>query len=88
MKKGIHPELREITIQMTNGKVFKTMSTYKRGDLINLDIDPHNHPAWTGIDKGAMENSSGVAKYRKKFGSLNLFSDINNSPNTKDSEES
>ena len=91
MKKDIHPKRHEIIIQMTNGKTFTTLSTYgKPGDTIVLDSDPHNHRAWTGIERGAMENVSNVAKYRKRFGSLNLFGDADdnqdgNADNNQDS---
>lgn len=89
MKKGIHPKLHEVVVKMTNGKTFKTFSTYgKAGDTIILDIDPHNHPAWTGLDRGAMENISSVMKYRKKFGSLNLLDNTQNAQNSNKKEES
>ncbi|MBQ4875333.1 MAG: 50S ribosomal protein L31 [Rickettsiaceae bacterium H1] len=88
MKKGIHPKLRKITIKMTNGKSFKTMSTYQKSDTIVLDVDRHNHPAWTGVDKGAMENVSSVAKYRKKFGNFNLFDEGENSQEDNKNTES
>ncbi|WP_395463187.1 50S ribosomal protein L31 [Wolbachia endosymbiont of Cantharis cryptica] len=39
----------KIIVVMTNGQKFETYSTYgEEGDTITLDIDPHNHPAWTG----------------------------------------
>ncbi|MFB0922879.1 MAG: 50S ribosomal protein L31, partial [Alphaproteobacteria bacterium] len=49
MKKDIHPEYHEITIQMTDGTEYKTRSTYgEPGDTLRLDIDPKTHPAYTG----------------------------------------
>ncbi len=75
MRKKIHPKLHEIKIQMTNGETFTTLSTYNKGDTIVLDLDKHNHPAWTGVDKGAMENIGSVAKHRERFGSFNLLGD-------------
>ncbi len=78
MKKGIHPRMHKVNIQMTNGKTFETLSTWgKAGDTIVLDIDPHNHPAWTKVDRGAMENVSNVMKYRKKFGNFTFLNDKN-----------
>ena len=49
MKKNIHPDYHAIKVQMTDGTVFETRSTWgKEGDTIQLDIDPTVHPAWTG----------------------------------------
>lgn len=77
MKKGIHPKLHNIKVKTTTGEVITMQSTYgKEGDEIILDLDPHNHPAWTGIDRGAMENMSSIAKYRGKFGKMNFLGNI------------
>ena len=49
MKKDIHPDYHEITIEMTDGSKYKTRSTLgKEGHHLKLDIDPKTHPAWTG----------------------------------------
>ena len=49
MKKDIHPEYHEITVQMTDGSSFTTRTTWGgAGDTMKLDVDPHSHPAWTG----------------------------------------
>ena len=46
MKKDIHPDYHEITIQMTDGSTFTTRSTWgSAGDTMKLDIDPKTHPA-------------------------------------------
>ena len=48
MKKEIHPDYHTIKVQLTDGTVFETRSTYgKEGDVLKLDIDPMSHPAWT-----------------------------------------
>jgi len=67
MKQGIHPEYHTIKVQMTDGTVFETRSTWgKEGDTLALDIDPKSHPAWTG---GAARLSDGgrVARFNKRF---------------------
>ena len=70
MKKNIHPDYHEITIEMTDGSKYKTRSTLgKEGHHLKLDIDPKSHFAWTGgaqkiLDKGR------VSKYNKKFSNL------------------
>ena len=49
MKKKIHPDYHEITVQMTDGSTFKTKSTWgKEADTLKLEIDSKSHPAWTG----------------------------------------
>ena len=41
MKKEIHPDYHTIKVQLTDGTVFETRSTYgKEGDVLKLDIDP------------------------------------------------
>ena len=73
MKKDIHPKLNRIKVQMTDGTVFETRSTWgKEGDTLQLDIDPTVHPAWTG-GRGTMLDSGGqVARFNKRFGGLSL----------------
>ena len=67
MKKDIHPDYHDIKIVMTDGTAYTTRSTWgKAGDEMRLDIDPKNHPAWTG---GAQKVSSGgrVATFADKY---------------------
>ena len=68
-----HPEYHMIKVQMTDGTVFETRSTWgKEGDLMTLEIDPLAHPAWTG-GKGTMLDAGGqVARFNKRFGGLSL----------------
>jgi large subunit ribosomal protein L31 len=69
MKTGTHPDYHTIRVQMTDGTVFETRSTWgKEGDLMTLDIDPLAHPAWTG-GRGTMLDTGGqVARFNKRFG--------------------
>lgn len=69
MKPNIHPDYHEITVKMTNGKEFKTRSTYgKKGDTLQLDIDVNTHPAWTGGGAFVNKKAGRVAKFNEKFG--------------------
>ncbi len=70
MKKDAHPDYHEITVVMTDGTEFTTRSTYgKKGDRIQLDIDPKTHPAWTGMHR--LVNRGGqLAKFNKRFAGL------------------
>ena len=74
MKKGIHPDYHDITVQMLDGTKFKTKSTYgKNGDILKLDIDPTIHPAWTGSSTYINENVSKVAKFKKRFSGVSFM---------------
>ena len=67
MKNKIHPDYHTIKVQMTDGSLFETKSTWgKEGDTLKLEIDPKSQAAWTGgkqkiLDKGR------VSKFNKKF---------------------
>ena len=73
MKSDIHPDYHMIKVQMTDGTVYETRSTWgKEGDTMTLEIDPLSHPAWTG-GRGQMLDAGGqVARFNKRFGGLNL----------------
>ena len=73
VKKDTHPDYHTIKVQMTDGTVFETRSTWgKEGDTMTLDIDPLAHPAWTG-GRGTMLDTGGqVARFNKRFGGLSL----------------
>lgn len=67
MKKDIHPEYHTITVKMTDGSTYETRSTWgKEGDVMNLDIDPLNHPAWQGGQQGVVERGQ-LDKFNSKF---------------------
>ena len=72
MKKEIHPDYHEITVQMTDGSEFKTRSTYgEPGATLRLDIDPKTHPAWTGVQR-LVDSGGQVAKFNKRFEKFGL----------------
>jgi large subunit ribosomal protein L31 len=73
MKKDAHPDYHMIKVQMTDGSVFETRSTWgKEGDLMTLDIDPLAHPAWTGGNSRLLDQGGQVARFNKRFGGLTL----------------
>ena len=68
MKKNIHPDYHEIEVVMTDGTKFKTKSTWgKKGDVLNLDIDPKSHPAWSGGEKKLVDTQGQISKFAKRF---------------------
>ena len=72
MKKDIHPDYHDITVQMTDGTTFVTRSTWgSEGDTLRLDIDPKTHPAWTGQHR-LVDTAGQVAKFNKRFANLGL----------------
>jgi large subunit ribosomal protein L31 len=73
VKADTHPDYHMIKVQMTDGTVYETRSTWgKEGDTMTLEIDPLSHPAWTG-GRGQMLDSGGqVARFNKRFGGLSL----------------
>jgi large subunit ribosomal protein L31 len=72
MKKEIHPDYHEITIQMTDGTTYVTRSTWgEAGDTLRLDIDPKTHPAWTGQHR-LVDTGGQVAKFNKRYADIGL----------------
>ena len=72
MKKGIHPDYHNITIQFTDGTKVETKSTWgKEGDIMKLDIDHKTHPAWTGSQR-LVDNAGRLSKFNAKFNGLNI----------------
>jgi large subunit ribosomal protein L31 len=73
MKTDTHPDYHMIKVQMTDGTVFETRSTWgKEGDTLQLDIDPSVHPAWTGGSNRMLDAGGQVARFNKRFGGLTL----------------
>ena len=73
MKSEGHPDYHMIKVQMTDGTVFDTRSTWgKEGDTLALDVDPTSHPAWTGGTGKMLDAGGQVARFNKRFGGLTL----------------
>src|SRR5690606_1222588 len=73
MKSDTHPDYHMIKVQMTDGTVFETRSTWgKEGATMVLDIDPNSPPAWTGGQQKLMDTGGQVARFNKRFGGLTL----------------
>ncbi len=66
-----HPDYHFIKVVMTDGTEYKTRSTYgKEGDVLNLDIDPSTHPAWTGGEQKMLDRGGRVSRFNSRFGGL------------------
>ena len=71
MKTGIHPDYHTIKVVMTDGTEYTTRSTYgKEGDVLQLDIDPKSHPAWTGGTQQLMDRGGRLSRFNQKFGGI------------------
>lgn len=64
MKKGIHPEYKEVSVHCACGNDFTTSSTK---DEIRVEICSDCHPFYTGKQK-TMEKGGRVEKFKKKYG--------------------
>jgi len=72
MKKDIHPDYHTINVEMNDGTVFQTRSTWgSEGDTMKLDIDPTSHPAWTGVHR-LLDSGGQLAKFNKRFKDFGL----------------
>ncbi len=71
---NLHPQYNEITVVMTDGKTFKTRSTYGQkhdgSDVMKLDVDITTHPAWTKQVNYINQKSSEVAKFNDRYSGL------------------
>jgi len=68
MKKGIHPELHEVTVKCSCGAEFKTLSTKKE---IHIEICSQCHPFFTGKQK-IVDSAGKIEKFRKKYGTVKM----------------
>ncbi|KAG0190209.1 hypothetical protein DFQ28_002343 [Apophysomyces sp. BC1034] len=79
MKKGIHPDTREVVFQdMSNGKTFIISSTIQTRESIEVDgktyplskveVSSESHPFYTGEQNKLMDTTGRVEKFRRKFG--------------------
>lgn len=70
-KKGIHPNYHMIKLVFTDGNIMETRSTWgKEGDMLHLDINPMDHPAWTGKGHFVQAEFGRVASYKQKYSGL------------------
>ncbi|MCB1476032.1 MAG: 50S ribosomal protein L31 [Rhodobiaceae bacterium] len=72
MKKDTHPDYHTIKVVMTDGTEYTTRSTYgEEGAVLQLDIDPTTHPAWTGGSQHLIDRGGRVSRFQKKYAFLN-----------------
>jgi len=75
-----HPELHKLTVIMTDGSRFETLSTCgkpadgknksnRKNDVVKLEVDRHTHSAWTGIHRTSATGMA--AKFENRYKMLN-----------------
>lgn len=86
MKKGIHPNYREVVIQdMSIDFKFITRSTINTRDsiefegktypLVKIEVSAESHPFYTGKHK-IVDTAGRVDKFRKKFGTIGSKTEV------------
>ena len=65
MKKGIHPEYKEVTISCACGNKVVTKST--KGKDMSLEICSQCHPFYTGKQK-LIDSAGRIERFRRKYG--------------------
>ncbi|MDO4581512.1 MAG: 50S ribosomal protein L31 [Bacillota bacterium] len=64
MKKGIHPDYKEVEVVCSCGNRFKTGSTK---DNIKVEVCSACHPFYTGSKRLLVEEGGRVDKFKKKY---------------------
>jgi len=64
MKKGIHPEYVECTVNCTCGHTFKILSTKP---TLRIEVCNECHPFYTGKERN-IDRGGKVDKFKKKYG--------------------
>lgn len=75
MKAEGHPDYHTIKVVLTTGESYETRSTWgSEGEEMRLDIDPNNHPAWTGGNQKIVEQGR-LTKFKNKYEGFGLVGD-------------
>ncbi len=68
MKKGIHPEYNEITVELSDGTEIKTRSTMKpESGVYRPEVDSRNHPFYIGSQK-MVSKKGRVEQFERRYG--------------------
>ncbi|MFU8812132.1 MAG: 50S ribosomal protein L31 [Balneolaceae bacterium] len=67
MKKGIHPDYKEVTVVMSDGSEFKTRSTIDATDgVYKSEVDSKNHPFFTS-DKSLQKKADQIDRFNRRY---------------------
>lgn len=68
MKKGIHPEYKELKVVLSDGSEIVTRSTMKSKDgVYKAEVDSRNHPFYIGSQK-MMSAAGRVDQFKRRYG--------------------
>lgn len=67
MKKGIHPDYKEVTVVMSDGTEIKTRSTIKtEGSVYKSEVDSKNHPFYNK-DQKIQKKADRIDRFNKRY---------------------
>lgn len=67
MKKGIHPDYKEITVVMSDGSEIKTRSTIETDNgIYKSEIDSKNHPFYNK-DQKIQKKADRIDRFNKRY---------------------
>jgi large subunit ribosomal protein L31 len=68
MKKGIHPEYKDITVVLSDGSEIQTRSTMKvKGGTYKSEVDSKNHPFYNK-DQKIQKKADRIDRFNKRYG--------------------
>lgn len=68
MKKGIHPDYKEVTVVLSDGSEIKTRSTINTKDgIYRSEVDSKNHPFYTK-NTAFTSNDGRVDRFKRRYG--------------------
>ncbi len=67
MKKGIHPDYKEITVMMSDGTEIKTRSTMNVKDgIYKSEVDSKNHPFYNK-DQKIQKKADRIDRFNRRY---------------------
>ena len=66
MKKGLHPEYKNLKVTLTDGTIMDTRSTLG-AETLKTEVDSQNHPFYTG-KRQFVDTAGRVEKFRRRYG--------------------
>lgn len=68
MKDGIHPDYKEITVELSDGTEFTTRSTLDpEGGVYRSEVDSKNHPFYTGKQQYS-QKAGQIDRFHQRYG--------------------
>jgi ribosomal protein L31 len=70
-----HPKQHEVVLELSDKSKVTILSSHgKKGEVVKLDQDPTNHPAWQKDSRNFInQENEMVSKFKKKFSESDLL---------------